>query len=177
MSTSLKQGQGAGGFTLTELLITIAIVGVLAAMAIVSWLGFLNARYLATAQDELFQAMRQTQIQALRTHMNWQTSVRETSQVQWAVHPATALSSELVWQSLMSGVHIDRVETTLLPSNNLYRVEFDHRGHILPPFGRLTLSIAQGGPLRRCVFTSTALGTIRKAKNRDRPDSTGRYCY
>ncbi|GAB4230235.1 MAG: hypothetical protein Kow00121_59030 [Elainellaceae cyanobacterium] len=166
------------GFTLPETLVVVTIVGILASTAVAGWLGFANSRYLAAAQDEVFQIVRQAQIQAERTHANWKASFRETGgAVQLAVHPTTALNTAIDWQSLRSGIHIDPAETTLLPANSTYQIEFDYRGHILPPFGRLTLSIDGGGHMRRCVFTSTILGAVRKGSNRDRPDSTGRYCY
>jgi prepilin-type N-terminal cleavage/methylation domain-containing protein len=166
------------GFTLPELLVVIAIIGILAAIVSVSVQGIWNARVLAAAQDEVFQAIRQTQVQAIRTRSTWRTSFRDLGNTtQWAIHSANVPLTQATWHDLMPNVRIDTHETTLPRTNGIYRVEYDQRGHIPPPLGRLTLFIQNGGNLKRCVFTSTILGALRKAKNRPQPDSSGRYCY
>ena len=166
------------GFTLPELLVVIVIIGVLAAGGTASMRGFANARDVTAAQDEVFQAIRQAQSEALRTHLAWQASFRQVNgQAQWAIHPVTTQPSQATWNELRSNIRIDSAETTLPASNGVYRVEFDHRGYVPPPFGRLTLMVENGGNLRRCVVASTLLGTLRKAKENRTPDSGGRYCY
>jgi prepilin-type N-terminal cleavage/methylation domain-containing protein len=166
------------GFTLPELLVVIAIIGILAAIVSVSVQGIWNARILAAAQDEVFQAMRQTQVQAIRTRSTWRASFRDLGDTtQWAIHSASIPLAQATWHNLTPSVRIDTYETTLPRTNGIYRVEYDQRGHIQPPLGRLTLLIQNGGNLKRCVFTSTILGALRKAKNRPQPDSSGRYCY
>lgn len=163
--TTLSQSGFQSGFSLPELLIVIVLVGSLAA-GVVHLQKFASARKLTAAQDELLQSARQAQAQALRTHSTWRISVREPdSVVQWAVHPANTLPSETDWQEMPSEIHLDHAGSTLPRSNGTYRIEFDYRGHVPPPFGRLTLSIENGGNLKRCIFVSTLLGTIRRAND------------
>ncbi|HEY9664939.1 MAG TPA: prepilin-type cleavage/methylation domain-containing protein, partial [Allocoleopsis sp.] len=139
---------------------------------------FWNARHLTAAQDQAWQAIRQAQTSTLRTHTGWQASFRENgSNAQWAVYPTTTSPTQALWNDFQPGVHLDAAETTIPQTSGIYAVEFDHKGYIPPPFGRLTLSIENGGNLRRCVFASTLLGTLRKANERSTADSGGRYCY
>lgn len=172
-----RSTSSTSGFSLVELMTVLVIVGLLAGGTI-GWLSFWNARKLTAAQDEVFQAVRQAQDAALRTHSSWQASFRQNNgTTQWAVYSTTTSPNQAVWSDLDLGVYIDAAETTLSQNNGTYRVEFDHKGHLLPPFGRLTLAIQNGGRARRCVFASTLLGALRKAKENSRPDSSGRYCY
>lgn len=60
---SLPDDQNAG-FTLIEMITVGSIIGMLAAIALPSWLGFMNIRRLNIAQGEVNQAMRQAQSQA-----------------------------------------------------------------------------------------------------------------
>lgn len=47
----------------------------------------------------------------------------------------------------------------------MYFVEFNYKGHVTPPFGRLSLAPNREDRKRRCVFVSTLLGVLRKAAN------------
>lgn len=155
------------GFTLPEVLMVVVIAGILAAIAAAGWQLFGNNRLLTAAQDEIFQAMRQAQVQALQTHADRQASFQTASgAVQWSVHPPDALATEIYWQTLDPRVEIAD-PTTLPQAGQIYRVEFDYQGHVLPPFGRLTLQVKNGGSSKRCVFVSTLLGALRKSSSCD----------
>lgn len=170
--------QQTGGFTLPEAIAVVAIVGALMAIAAPGWLAFQNAQELSAAQDRVFQSMRQTQVEAIENSATWQTSVRDLNGlVQIAVHPSTALTTGLVWQSLDPDIRIDTRETTLATSGGVYRVQFNHKGQVNGQLGRITLSINNGSRTRRCVVVSTLLGSLRKSSNRPTPDQGGRYCY
>lgn len=157
----------AAGFTLPEALIVVVLAGILAAMATISWQSFWHARLLTAAQDEVFQALRQAQTQAIRTHTSWSTSFQTANGVmQWSVHQVNVLSTGMNWQALDSRVQIDPDKTTLAQSSSVYRVNFNYRGHVsVASLGKLALQIKNGGSLRRCVVVSTLLGTMRKASD------------
>lgn len=152
------------GITLPEILVVIVIVGVLMAILAPGWLGLQTNNLLKAAQDEVFQAMRQAQIQALNTNQTWRAGFRQAERVEWATFPASS-SSGAYWQPLVSGVRIAPDETTLRQDSQMYFVEFNYKGHVTPPFGRLSLAPNREDRKRRCVFVSTLLGVLRKAAN------------
>ncbi len=157
------------GFTLPEVLAVIAIVAILAGIAGPSWLGWQTKRLLRTAQDEAFQAMRQAQLQAIQSHQTWRISFRaKNNQIEWAIHPAGIIPTDSYWQPLHPQIRF-APETTLKQDSNAYFVEFNHKGNVTPPFGRLSFSSIQGDRHRSCVFVSTLLGAMRKA--------TDQACY
>jgi len=169
----------SSGFTLLEVLVVIAAIGILATAAAPSWVAFTNTRKLNSASDKVYLGLQRAKRQAQRTKTTWQFSIREKENlVQWAVHPETVNPNDANWNSLDSNVVLDE-ETTLLlrKSTQVRHIQFDYRGSVRkPPLGRITLSIRYGGKAKRCVYISTILGAIRTAKERDKPKK-GDYCY
>ncbi|MEM6404248.1 MAG: type II secretion system protein, partial [Cyanobacteria bacterium P01_D01_bin.116] len=162
----------SSGFTLLEVLVVIAAIGILAAVAAPSWVAFINTRKLNAASDKVHLGLLRAKRQAQRTKTTWQFSIREKENlVQWAVHPETVNPNNANWNSLDSNVVLDE-ETTLLlrKSTQVRHIQFDYRGSVRkPPLGRITLSSKYAGKAKRCVYISTILGAIRTAKERDKP--------
>ncbi|BAZ25751.1 hypothetical protein NIES4073_66570 [Kalymmatonema gypsitolerans NIES-4073] len=157
-------------------MVSIIIIGILAAITVPSWLGFVNTVRLNTAQQEVYLAIRQAQRQASTNKLDWKVSFREQNgTVQWAVHPATINPADAIWNSLDPNVRLD-TETTLQQENGGH-IQFDYRGNVNPPLRRITLSSRNGGKAKRCVYISTILGAMRTAKEQEKPDSYGKYCY
>ena len=155
---------------------SIIIIGILAAITVPSWLGFVNTVRLNTAQQEVYLAMRQAQSQAIKNKLTWQVSFREQNgTVQWAVHPATVNPVDAIWNNLDPNMRLD-AETSLQQENRGH-IQFDYRGNVNPPLRRITLSSRNGGKAKRCVYISTILGAMRTAKGQDTPDKEGKYCY
>jgi prepilin-type N-terminal cleavage/methylation domain-containing protein len=168
--------RSTNGFTLLEVLVSIIIIGILAAITVPSWLGFVNTQRLRTAQDEVYLAIRQAQSQAIKNKLTWQVSFREQNgTVQWAVHPATVNPADVIWNNLDPNMRLD-AETSLQQENGGH-IQFDYRGNVNPPLRRITLSSRNGAKAKRCVYISTILGAIRTAKEQEKPDSYGKYCY
>jgi type II secretory pathway pseudopilin PulG len=154
-------------------LVSIIIIGILAAITVPSWLGFVNTVRLNTAQQEVYLAIRQAQRQASTNKLDWKVSFREQNRIlQWAVHPATTANpSNTTWNNLDPNVRLD-AETNL--QQNGY-IQFNDRGQA--PLQHITLSNRNGGKAKRCIYISTLLGAMRTAKEQNTPDKEGKYCH
>lgn len=164
------------GFTLTEVLIVIFMMGVLAAIATPSWLAFIEARRLSVAQDQVYRVLREAQSHAKREKMTWQASFRESDHVvQWAIHPANATPTTANWQSMDSAIRIvdtainsrDPHDTTLYFDrfHSLWRIQFNYKGHPNGQLGKITLSTHSGSHAKRCAIISTLIGAMRTAQD------------
>jgi prepilin-type N-terminal cleavage/methylation domain-containing protein len=175
MKRNILISSSNSGFSLVEMLVVIFLIGILSAIAIPSWLSFVNTRRLNVAQDEVYRAMRQAQSQAAKEKLTWQVSFRESNGIiQWAIHPATANPANINWNNLDANIRLDQ-ETTLEESNGIGQIQFDYRGHP-NKLTRITLSSPYAGKAKRCVYISTILGAMRTAKERA-TTKNGDYCY
>ena len=175
MKRNILRSSSNGGFSLVEMLVVIFIIGILSAIALPSWLSFVNTRRLNVAQDEVHRAMRQAQSQATKEKLTWQVSFRESNGIiQWAIHPATANAANVNWNNLDANIRLDQ-ETTLEESNGIRQIQFDYRGHP-NKLRRITLSSSYAGKAKRCVYISTLIGMMRTAKEHTTAQD-GDYCY
>ena len=154
--------------TIAEMVVVMLIVGILVAIAAPGWKAFYLSRVLTMAQDEVFQSIRQTQAAAVQYHQVWQVSFQNTaSAVQWEMHPVMNLPKATTWQTVLSGVQIDAALTTFSQQNAVYFLQFSKQGEVNGQLGKLTLRAIDSNYYKRCVITSTLLGTLRKAADQD----------
>jgi len=207
MRKNIIKNSSSSGFTLLETLVVIVLISVLTAIALPSWLAFVDIVRLNTSQDEVYRAMRQAQSEAIKQKLTWQVSLREQNGiVQWAVHQADAAqfvsdgvqANNNLWHNLEPNIHIDqqrndrgKYETTFAKQtlSGPWRVMFNYQScpvyeiadectkTSLRTLGQINLKSQNGGSARRCVYISTILGAMRTGKNHDEANENSKYCY
>ncbi|MEG4867052.1 MULTISPECIES: pilus assembly FimT family protein [unclassified Microcoleus] len=144
-----RTAASAAGFTMIEMLIIIAIVGIFCAIVTPSWLMFINNHRLNVSVDRAYWAMESAQSNAKRDKTSWQASFKEVDgkNVQVAIHKSDISPAQLPahqWKNLEHQIQIHTAindkggyETTLLKvdENNkptdkgtIRRVTFNFRG-------------------------------------------------
>lgn len=183
-SNKSLSSQSTLGFTLLENILVVAIIGILSAIAAPNWNAFINRQRLNTAQHQVYRAMQEAKSQAMLQKGTWQFSVREVTLkgqpvVQWAVHPKSVNPNSVPWQTLDSHIHLYPQETTLYKDkkNAVQRVQFNYIGNTNGQLGQITLSTSNNGRVKRCVYISTLIGTMRMGREHPKPNSSKKYCY
>jgi prepilin-type N-terminal cleavage/methylation domain-containing protein len=171
---SLTSRNHPPGFTLLELMTTLAIAGIAVAIAAPSYIGWANTQRLKAANEQVFRALYQARDRAVRQNRSQQVSFRESgNRVEWSIHPMD--TPAIAWTSLPPEVKLD-AETTLRRKQGTYILQFNDYGEVNGQLGRVTLSLAQQPKQKQCLMISTLLGKIRRGENHGKPEN-GRYCY
>ncbi len=158
-----RRGLTQPAFTLLEMLIIGVFLGILAAIAVPSWLHFFDNLALNTARSTIYQALQTTRNTAALKSRNWQVSFRtQANRMQWASHQADAIPQESDWNSLDSAIALSN-QTTLDQRNAMYAVQFNHKGHTAD-LGRIAFVSKRNPNNQRCVVISTLLGGMRQGQ-------------
>ena len=117
---SKKISENISGFTLIEVLVVIAMVGILSAIAAPSWLGFVARQRLNKANDSVFAALQQAQREAKKNKRSYSVSIRlDNSIPQISVHPGSTLTNtdSIIWRNI--GADLEIKPGTILLFTNL----------------------------------------------------------
>jgi Tfp pilus assembly protein FimT len=188
------KSRSTAGFTLFELTILVAVIGIVGAIAAPAWNNFINRQRLNTAQNQVYRAMQAAKSNAALQKVTWQVSFRENNgAVQWAVHAAksrTFIPPEVQWNTLDPALQVykdknkkGKCETTLdqqthhCPTNGPWRVQFNYITNTNGQLGQITLTAKHDSNLKRCVYVSTLIGTMRTGQEHSKPNKSEKYCY
>ena len=138
------------GFTLIEMLATIVIVGVIAAIAAPNFLGLLNRNRANEAMAQIEGALKEAQRQAIRNGRSCQISITAATKTIANSTGSCLLSTRV----LNDAVQLNTSRTD---------IDFSGKGNISTTAGTpvLVVSIPNNASIQKCVVMEGVLGTIR----------------
>lgn len=142
------------GFTLFEILVATVIAGILAALSLPSLLGILKGNELKAAQDQVVNALRDAQRQAIRRSQKCTITINTSSDpVKISVKDPTAD------KGCLSSSDSKLPKGVTLTSNNGNDFTYSFKGNTT---NAKTLTLASSGSKeQRCVVVSMHLGILR----------------
>lgn len=161
------------GFTLIEVLITVVIVGVLAALTTPNLMGLLMRQKLNATQNNALSALREAQTRAKQQSQKVQVCFRSNSTngsqflIQTISSTSTTNCSGTTWQNLAegSGGKINISSSNMTLRNSVSSIRFHSNGWLDSQEGTTPLRITfapQGNTYpQRCVQVTTRLGAMR----------------
>lgn len=174
------------GFTVAELIVIVAILGILAAIAAPSWLNLLTRQRLYDARANALDKIREAQNQAIRTARPWEACFRDRDGMVWvSVQPAgnartvNNCRNHTNWQPLLeAGANTIAIKTRNSPPTGIGTSDqlgnpTDGYSFRFGPFGdRFGMGATaqqlvfvprgqNGGPFY-CVYSETIIGAMRE---------------
>ncbi|WP_052055809.1 Tfp pilus assembly protein FimT/FimU [Myxosarcina sp. GI1] len=138
------------GFTLAELLITLIIVGVIAAIAAPNLLGLLNRYRVSAALDKVEGAIKETQRQAMRQGKICRININPTTKILSGNAPNCLLANRVI---------DDNIDIRTNLSGTPPNINFSGKGNTTK-MGTIVLS-SDGTDSQKCFVISLGLGISR----------------
>ncbi|MBD2242607.1 type II secretion system protein [Nostoc sp. FACHB-888] len=172
MKNQLPSRQSDAGFTLIELLVVIIMVGILSAIAIPGWLGFVNRQRINTSQNTALTLLRDAQAKAKQQRVSWQACFWDDgNQVLASIQPVISSNEcqSTNGKSLIADNSKAITFTSTFTQNppNYYRVQFKYDGSVngVGELGKITFIPRNSSGTKACIFVSTLLGAMRTDKD------------
>ena len=181
---ALKQSGRNLGFSLLEQIIILVIVGILSAIAAPGWNGFLQARELNVAQEQVQAGIKQAQHLAKMQRIPYNFVIHDnTGLVEWGISPENR--SPIEWKSAGPLIRLDDQQTTFRKNTRLNQwfLVLDDDGSLSGQLGRVTLCVKSSQNAshctsrQKCVIMSTLLGETRRGEWHDRKRDNKFNCY
>jgi prepilin-type N-terminal cleavage/methylation domain-containing protein len=168
MRSSVPQQSSFAGFSMVEALVAVVIIGILAAIAVPSWMRLMTNQRVSRAQEDAYQAVREARFNAERNRRPWQVQFRtNNNRVEFAVHATH--NSNPNWQALTNSAEQIALNNC---NNNNFVVQFQGDGTVDEtnigcggngslPVGISFIPSNQKQPIQ-CVYVETILGALRQ---------------
>ncbi|MGF1600813.1 MAG: GspH/FimT family pseudopilin [Thermosynechococcaceae cyanobacterium] len=143
------------GFTLAELSVILAVMGILSAIAIPSFLSWYQSKQLNDALSRLENALREAQQQAI------------TRSQTCTVNIPTGTDRTISGNCLITGdrplKHVQIWHSRTLNNNQPWRIQFDFKGRTegFDQNGTIFLAIPETTTATRCLVISNGIGLMR----------------
>lgn len=167
MKNILIPGKNIAGFTLLELLVTIFLIGILAAIAGPSWFGFLRDQKLGTLNEQVYRALLDVQSRANKESISYTIQFQNTNNVpQMSVYLKGG--SATTWKNLGdTSKEIIFSVTTAKDS-----VTFNYEGRIdesseIQPGDKIKVVTNPSSSSQKCAIVQTILGAMKTASDTD----------
>ena len=143
------------GFTLTEMLVTMIVAGVLAALTTPSLVGLLNRNQVNEAQRQVESALREAQRQAIRRGKKCRVRINTTTKTIFSPDDGCLLSQRDVGENTLVGG--DKV--SLKAQNPTMTIAFNHKG--TTNSNAVIIIESSLSNTKKCVAIASRLGTVR----------------
>ncbi|MBC6430471.1 prepilin-type N-terminal cleavage/methylation domain-containing protein [Nostoc sp. HG1] len=169
MKNQLPSRQSDAGFTLIELLVVIIMVGILSAIAVPGWLGFVNRQRINTSQNTALTLLRDAQAKAKQQRVSWQAcfwdgATQLLGSVQRVGSSGECQTTNSIALSEATSNAVAFTSNFAQSPSNYYRVQFKYDGSVNGQLGKITFNPKNSGS-KSCVIVSTLLGAMRTDKD------------
>jgi Tfp pilus assembly protein PilE len=174
----LKKKQSFAGFTLLELMVIVVMVGLLAAVAAPSWIGFFNRQRISAVKSDLIQTIKQTQQDAIQRRETVSFEILESEDlptINNGIDIVLASSSSIKPGMITLDSYTVNADGTKNDDADDVSLGFDYQGKpvaagtnddgFVLPFV-ITIS-AENSNNKQCVIIANLIGSIKTAEGAD----------